>query len=266
MAMKIATWNVNSIKARKPRILDWFDEARPDVAVLQEIKCIDENFPAADFEERGYSVHVHGQKTYNGVALLSRSPVEDVIRGVPGLEDDQARYIEGTVFPEDGEPVRVGGLYMPNGNPAPGPKFDYKLAFIDALTAHMEELMTSEEAFVIAGDYNIIPDASGVYDPQGWKDDALFRPESRAAFRRMLNLGLTNAVPVLIHEPYYTFWDYQGGAWKKNHGLQIDHLLLSPEAADRLAEAGIDEDARDPEKGSGKAKPSDHVPVWITLE
>ncbi|NNU16305.1 exodeoxyribonuclease III [Parvularcula sp. ZS-1/3] len=264
--MKIATWNVNSIKARKPRILDWFDDAKPDVCVLQEIKCVDDAFPAGDFEERGYNVFVHGQKTYNGVALLSKHPVEDVIRGVPGFEDEQSRYIQGTVFPEDQEPIRVGGLYMPNGNPAPGPKWEYKLAFMEALTRHMEESLEDEDAFLVAGDYNIIPTAEGVYDPIGWKDDALFRPEAREALRRMLNLGLTSAVPTLLHEPYYTFWDYQGGAWKKNNGLCIDHILMSPEAADRLEEAGVDADARDPEVGNGDTKPSDHVPVWATFE
>ncbi|MEM9838433.1 MAG: exodeoxyribonuclease III [Pseudomonadota bacterium] len=263
--MKIATWNVNSIKARKPRILDWFDSAKPDVCVLQEIKCVDEAFPAGDFEERGYNVFVHGQKTYNGVALLSKHPVEDVIKGVPGFEDEQARYIEGTVIPDEGFAIRVGGLYMPNGNPAPGPKYEYKLAFMEALTAHMKDRLQAEEAFLVAGDYNIIPDASGVYDPIGWKGDALFRPESRAAFHRMLNLGLTNAVPTLMADPYYTFWDYQGGAWKKNNGLCIDHLLLSPEAADRLDEVCVEMDVRDPEIGDGSTKPSDHVPVWASF-
>ncbi|GGY39255.1 exodeoxyribonuclease III [Parvularcula lutaonensis] len=263
--MKIATWNVNSIKARKPRILDWFDEAKPDVCVLQEIKCVDEAFPTGDFEERGYNVFVYGQKTYNGVALLSKHPVEDVIKGLPNFEDDQARYIEGTIIPDDTDPIRVGGLYMPNGNPAPGPKWDYKLAFIEALIRHMEDRFSREEAFCVAGDYNIIPSADGVYDPKGWADDALFRPEVRAAFRRMKAIGFTSAVHALMQEPYYTFWDYQGGAWKKNHGLQIDHLLLSPEAADRLEEAGVDADVRDPETGNGDVKPSDHVPVWINI-
>ncbi|NRA30163.1 MAG: exodeoxyribonuclease III [Parvularculaceae bacterium] len=263
--MKIATWNVNSIKARKPRILDWFDEAQPDVCVLQELKCVDEAFPASDFEDRGYNVHVHGQKTYNGVALLSKHPVEDVIRGVPNFEDEQSRYIEGTIIPDEGEAVRVGGLYMPNGNPAPGPKYDYKLRFMEALTAHMADRLQAEEPFLVAGDYNIIPEAHGVYDPIGWKDDALFRPESRAAYHKMLNLGLTSAVPTLLKEPYYTFWDYQGGAWKKNNGLCIDHFLVSPEVADRVEEAGVDMDVRDPETGNGDVKPSDHVPVWIAL-
>lgn len=263
--MKIATWNVNSIKARKPRILDWFDEAQPDVAVLQEIKCVDDAFPAADFEERGYNVFVHGQKTYNGVALLSKHPVEDVIRGVPNFEDEQARYIEATITPEDAAPVRVGGLYMPNGNPAPGPKWDYKLAFLEALTKHLKALVSQEIPVAIGGDYNIIPAAEGVHDPIGWKSDALFRPEARAALRRLLNLGFTSAVHALIKEPYYTFWDYQGGAWKKNNGLQIDHILLSPEAADRLEEAGVEHYVRDPEQGSGEVKPSDHVPVWAIV-
>jgi exodeoxyribonuclease-3 len=264
--MKIASWNVNSIKARKPRILDWFDAAQPDVCVLQEIKCVDDAFPAAPFEERGYNVFVHGQKTYNGVALLSKHPVENVLRGVPGLKDDQARYIEGLILPGGDEPFRIGGLYMPNGNPAPGPKWDYKLRFMEALIAHMKTRLDGEEAFGVLGDYNIIPAADGVYDPEGWRNDALFRDEARAPLRRMLALGYTSAVHALLKEPFYTFWDYQGGAWKKNHGLQIDHILLTPEAADRLDEAGVDEDVRDPEQGSGDAKPSDHVPVWAVLQ
>lgn len=263
--VKLASWNVNSIKARLPRILEWFDAAAPDVCVLQEIKCIDSAFPAGVFEDRGYHVEVHGQKTYNGVALLSKHPVDEVVRGLPGFEDEQSRYIEALITPEESDPVRVGGLYMPNGNPSPGPKYDYKLSFMEALIKHMEERLTLEEPFLVAGDYNIIPDASGVYDPVGWKSDALFRPESRAALRQMLGLGLTSALPSLLGEPYYTFWDYQGGAWKKNHGLCIDHILMSPEAADRLDEAGVDMDVRDPEQGNGEVKPSDHVPVWAVL-
>ncbi|MCQ8184573.1 exodeoxyribonuclease III [Parvularcula maris] len=263
--MKIATFNVNSVKARLPRVLHWFEEAAPDVAVLQEIKCVDEAFPREAFEDLGYHVEVHGQKTYNGVAFLSKHPVEEVQRGLPGFEDEQSRYIEALVVPDEAEPVRVGGLYMPNGNPAPGPKWDYKLSFIEALTQHMEDRLAAEEAFLVAGDYNIIPDPTGVYDPDRWREDALFRPEARAALRRMLNLGYTSAVHALMAENYYTFWDYQGGAWKKNNGLQIDHLLLTPEAADRLEAAGVDTDVRDPEVGPSEAKPSDHVPVWVEL-
>ena len=259
--MKIATFNVNSINARLPRILEWFDAATPDVAVLQEIKCVDEKFPALEFEDRGYNVAVHGQKTYNGVALLSKHPVEDVMRGLPGdKDDDQARYIEGLVCPDDAEPVRVGGLYLPNGNPAPGPKYDYKLQGRKRLKKRAETLLKDEEAFVLAGDYNVIPQAEDVHDPAAWADDALYRPETRAAFREIVNLGLTDAIRqadgVGVH---YTFWDYQRGAWDKDHGIRIDHLLLSPQAADRFKSAGVDRKER------GKEKPSDHVPVWVEI-
>jgi exodeoxyribonuclease-3 len=263
--VKIASWNVNSIKARLPRILEWFDAAQPDVCVLQEIKCLDEAFPAEAFEDRGYNVFVHGQKTYNGVALLSKFPVEDVVRGVPGFDDDQARYIEGLILPEDAAPVRIGGLYLPNGNPAPGPKYDYKLAWMAAFETHAAHLLTLEEATVLLGDYNVIPEPEGVCDPAGWRDDALFRLETRAAFRRILGLGYRDALKHLKPEPFYTFWDYQRGAWDKNNGLRIDHLLLSAYAADRLAGGDVDRDTRDPRSGSPDAKPSDHVPVWIEL-
>ncbi len=263
--MKIASWNVNSIGARKPRILEWFDTAQPDVCVLQEIKCVDEKFPAKDFEERGYNVHVHGQKTYNGVALLSKHPVDDVIRGVPGYEDENSRYIEGVIVPDDAAPVRVGGLYLPNGNPAPGPKYDYKLDWMQAFEAHLSDRLALEEAAIFLGDYNVIPEPEGVYDPKGWADAALFRPETRAAFRRFLNIGYTEALNQLIGEPFYTFWDYQRGAWDKDHGIRIATLLLSPQALDRLDSGGVDRDARDPKKGDDSVKPSDHVPVWVTI-
>ncbi len=260
--MKIATFNVNSINARLPRILDWFDRAKPDVAVLQEIKCVDEKFPALEFEDRGYNVEVHGQKTYNGVALLSKHPLDDVTKGLPGdKDDDQARYIEALVMPDKAEPVRVGGLYLPNGNPAPGPKYDYKLKWMRRLKKHAQKLLENEEAFVLAGDYNVIPQAEDVYDPDAWAKDALFRPETRAAFREILNLGLTDAIRQADPKGVrYTFWDYQRGAWEKDHGLRIDHLLLSPQAADRFKDAGIDRKER------GKEKPSDHVPVWVELD
>ncbi len=260
--MKIATFNVNSINARLPRILDWFDAAKPDVAVLQEIKCVDEKFPALEFEDRGYNVETHGQKTYNGVALISKFPVDDVTRGLPGdPEDAQARYIEALVMPDNANPVRVGGLYLPNGNPAPGPKYDYKLKWMKRLKKHAEKLLKNEEAFVLAGDYNVIPQAEDCYDPAGWADDALFRLETRAAFREILYLGLTDAVRQADpHGVRYTFWDYQRGAWEKDHGLRIDHLLLSPQAADRFKDAGVDRKER------GKEKPSDHVPVWVALD
>lgn len=259
--MKIASFNVNSINARLPRILDWFDRARPDVCVLQEIKCVDEKFPYAEFEERGYNIHVHGQKTYNGVALLSKHPFDEPRKGLPGKDpDDQSRYIEAFVTPKDAKPVRVAGVYAPNGNPAPGPKFDYKLQWLKRLKAHARELLAYEEALVIAGDYNVIPQAEDVHDPKAWAADALFLPESRAAFREILHLGFTDAIRQ-IHpsRTLYTFWDYQGGAWEKDHGIRIDHLLLSPQAADRLKDAGVDRAER------GKEKPSDHAPVWVEL-
>jgi exodeoxyribonuclease-3 len=263
--MKIASFNVNSINARLPRILEWFDKAKPDVAVLQEIKCVDEKFPASEFEDRGYNIHVHGQKTYNGVALLSKFPFEEAKKGLPGDDaDDHARYIEAVVTPKGEKPVRVIGIYAPNGNPAPGPKFDYKLKWLKRLKKHIAELLALEEAMVIAGDYNVIPQAEDVYNPKAWEKDALFLPESRAALREILNLGLTDAIRQ-IHptKTLYTFWDYQGGAWEKDHGLRIDHILLSPQAADRLKDAGVDRVERG--RSSGEAKPSDHVPVWVEL-
>ncbi len=259
--MKITTFNVNSINARLPRILEWFDAAKPDVAVLQEIKCVDEKFPALEFEDRGYNVEVHGQKTYNGVAFLSKHPIDDVVKGLPGDDsDEQARYIEALVMPDKGEPVRIGGLYLPNGNPAPGPKYDYKLGWMKRLKAHAKALLQNEEAFVLAGDYNVIPQAEDVHDPAAWEGDALYRPETRAAFREIVNLGLTDALrqadPMGVR---YTFWDYQRGAWEKDNGIRIDHLLMSPQAADRFKDAGVDRKERD------KEKPSDHVPVWVEL-
>ncbi len=264
--MKIASWNVNSINARLPRILDWFDTAKPDVCVLQEIKCVDEKFPAAELESRGYSCEVFGQKSYNGVALLSKHPVEDVIRGLPGFEDEQSRYIEALIQPKDGAPVRVGGLYLPNGNPAPGPKYDYKLKWMAALHQRAEALLATEEAFVLTGDYNVIPQAEDCYDPPAWLDDALYLPETKAAFRRLLNLGLTESLRQLKGDAhFYTYWDYQRGAWQKDHGIRIDHLLLSPQAADRLTDGGVDKEVREPNKGNDEVKPSDHVPVWVEL-
>ncbi len=263
--MKIASFNVNSIGARLVRILDWFDRAKPDVCVLQEIKCIDEKFPASEFEERGYNVHVHGQKTYNGVALLSKHTFEEPRRGLPLLSDgddadDHARFIEAVITPAGAAPVRVIGIYAPNGNPAPGPKFDYKLRWLKRLKKHIAELLPLEEAMVIAGDWNVIPQAEDVYNPKAWEEDALFRPESRAAFREIVNLGLTDAIRQ-IHpaRTLYTFWDYQRGAWEKDNGIRIDHFLLSPQAADRLTDAGVDRAER------GYERPSDHVPVWVAL-
>lgn len=267
--MKIGSFNVNSINARLPRILEWFDKAQPDVAVLQEIKCVDEKFPAAEFEDRGYHVHVHGQKTYNGVALLSKHPFEEPRKGLALLQDgddadDHSRYIEAVIMPPGAKVIRVVGIYAPNGNPAPGPKFDYKLKWLKRLKKRVAELLAYEEALIVCGDFNVIPQAEDVYDPKAWSSDALFLPESRAAFREILNLGLTDAIRQ-IHpaKTLYTFWDYQAGAWEKDNGIRIDHLLLSPQAADRLKDAGVDRAERGP--GKTDVKPSDHVPVWAEL-
>jgi exodeoxyribonuclease-3 len=257
--MRIATWNVNSVNARLETVLAWFREAQPDVACLQEIKCVDEKFPAEPFEALGYNLAVHGQKTYNGVALLSKFPMEDVRKGLPeGEGDEQARYIEAVISAP--RPVRVGGLYLPNGNPVGTEKFAYKLAWMGRLYRHAEALLKLEEAFVLCGDYNVIPEPEDCDNPASWVDDALFQPESRAAFRALKWLGLTEANLEVGAEPHgYTFWDYQAGSWQRNHGIRIDHHLLSPQAADRLLACHIHRDAR------GMEKPSDHVPVVVTL-
>ncbi|MBO6603141.1 MAG: exodeoxyribonuclease III [Roseicyclus sp.] len=258
--MKIATFNINGIKARVAALPDWLDEARPDVALLQEIKTVDEGFPREMFEERGYNVETHGQKGFNGVAILSKLPLEDVSRGLPGGDDDtQARWIEATVIGETAA-VRVCGLYLPNGNPAPGPKYEYKLAWMARMEAHARALLASEMAVVLAGDYNVIPQDEDAARPEVWQDDALARPESRAAFRRILNLGFTDAFRARVFGGgHYSFWDYQAGAWNRNDGIRIDHLLLSPQAADLLSDVRIDHEIR------GREKPSDHVPVWVDL-
>ncbi|MDR7229260.1 exodeoxyribonuclease-3 [Caulobacter sp. BE264] len=256
--MRIATWNVNSINARLEGVLAWFESEAPDVAVLQEIKCVDEKFPTEAFERLGYNVAVHGQKTYNGVALLSKHPIEDVRKGLPFLSDDeadeQARYVEAVIAAPT--PFRVVGIYLPNGNPIGTEKFAYKLSWMRRLHAHAQGLLAFEEPLVIAGDYNVIPEAEDVANPQAWLGDALFQPESRAAFRALKNLGFADAYMQADGAPGgYTFWDYQAGAWQRNLGIRIDHLLLSPQAADRLTGLVIHRDERD------KEKPSDHVPV-----
>ncbi len=257
--MRLATWNVNSINARLETVVGWFDEASPDVAVLQEIKCIDEKFPAEAFERLGYNVAVHGQKTYNGVAMLSKTPMEDIRRGLPGDDaDEQARYIEAVI--SGPKPVRVAGIYLPNGNPVGTEKFNYKLAWMARLKAHATELLRYEEPLVIAGDYNVIPRPEDADKPEAWLGDALFQPESKAAWRALQNLGLTDAFMQMDGSAgEYTFWDYQAGAWPRNHGIRIDHALLSPQAADRLTGFEIHRDVR------GRDKPSDHVPVVVEL-
>ncbi|WOI29589.1 exodeoxyribonuclease III [Sulfitobacter dubius] len=259
--MKIASFNINGIKARVAALPDWLDEAQPDVVVLQEIKSVDEAFPREMLEERGYNVETHGQKSFNGVAILSKLPLEDATRGLPGDdEDDQARWIEATVVGDD-LALRVCGLYLPNGNPVPGPKYEYKLAWMTRLQARAEALLAEETPFLMAGDYNIIPQAEDAAKPDNWREDALFRPEFRAAWRRLVNLGLTDAFRARTQGPgHYSFWDYQAGAWNRNNGIRIDHFLLSPTVADRLRACQIDRDVR------GRDKPSDHVPIWVELE
>ena len=257
--MKIATWNVNSVNARLETVLAWFREAQPDVACLQEIKCVDEKFPSEAFESLGYNVAVHGQKSYNGVALLSKTPLEDVRKGLPGDDDDDhARYIEAVVSGPD--PVRVASIYLPNGNPIGTDKFSYKLRWMDRLKAHAIGLLALEEPLALCGDYNVIPEPEDADNPASWTGDALFQPETRAAYRALKWLGLTDAYMEVDGTPGgYTFWDYQAGAWPRNHGIRIDHVLLSPQAADRLKGVEIHRDERAAEK------PSDHVPVVVEL-
>ena len=257
--MKIASFNINGIKARIEALPRWLEAARPDVACLQEIKSQDDSFPREIFEDIGYRVETHGQKGFNGVAILSRLPLEDVTRGLPGDDtDEQARWIEATVIGD--RAVRVCGLYLPNGNPAPGPKYDYKLAWMARMEARVRALLTDEMPLVFLGDYNVIPQPEDAARPEAWTEDALFRPESRAALRRIVNLGLTEAIRSRDPAPgLYTFYDYQANSWERNNGIRIDHLLLSPQAADLLDDAGIDKEVR------AGDKPSDHVPVWVQL-
>ncbi|WP_299921539.1 exodeoxyribonuclease III [uncultured Pelagimonas sp.] len=263
--MKIATFNINGIKARLPALLDWLDDAQPDVALLQEIKSVDEAFPRQEFEDRGYNVETHGQKSFNGVAILSKLPLEDVTRGLPYINEDdesdeQARWIEATVMGER-EAIRLCGLYLPNGNPCPGPKYDYKLNWMKRLEARAQQLLDDEMPALMAGDYNVIPQSEDAARPQDWTEDALFRPETLTAFRRILNLGFTEAFRARTQGPeHYSFWDYQAGAWQRNNGIRIDHFLLTPQAADMLVECKIDSAIR------GREKPSDHVPVWVELD
>jgi exodeoxyribonuclease-3 len=258
--MKITTWNINGVRARLEGALSYVREARPDVLCLQEIKTVDEGFPAEAFSDLGYQVATHGQKGFNGVALLARHPLEDIRRGLPGDDGDlQARYIEATVT-EGNLSVQVASLYLPNGNPVGTKKFAYKLGWMRRLDAHMDALLRSEMPVVLAGDFNVIPEPADAKRPDAWRDDALFQPESRAAWRTLTNKGFLDAVRACHPEPgLYTFWDYQAGAWQKDDGIRIDHQLLSPQAADRLIAAGVDRFTRSWEK------PSDHVPVWTTL-
>jgi len=257
--MRIATFNINGIKARLPRLLEWLGERQPDIACLQELKTSDETFPEADIRAAGYGAIWHGQKGFNGVAILARGvdPVETT-RGLPDDPDpSHSRYLEATV-----NGVTIASIYLPNGNPVPGPKFDYKLAWMEQLHVRAAALWVSETPVVLAGDYNVIPTPGkdDVFSERAMASDALTQPESRAAFRRLLHAGWTDALRA-VHPSgqLYTFWDYQAGAWQRDAGFRIDHLLLSPAAADRLVDAGVDKAYR------GREKASDHAPTWITL-
>ncbi|GGF55717.1 exodeoxyribonuclease III [Azorhizobium oxalatiphilum] len=259
--MRIATWNVNSIRLRAEQAVTWLKETQPDVVCLQEIKCQNEQFPREPFEALGYNVTVHGQKGFNGVALLSKLPLEDVTHGLAGDESDvQARFIEAVVSVKGGV-ARVCCMYLPNGNPPQTEKYDYKMGFMARLKAFAAERLKLEEPFVIAGDYNVIPGPADASDPSAWTQDALYLPRTRATFRDLLAMGFTDAIRATSDsDRLFSFWDYQAGAWQRDFGIRIDHLLLSPQAADRLIGAGIDKHVRAWER------PSDHVPVWVDLK
>ena len=259
--MRIATWNINSVNQRVPNLVAWLKAREPDVVCLQEIKCVDANFPAEPFEALGYNVAVSGQKTFNGVAILSKLPLEDVSRGLPGdPSDEQARFIAATISTPSGA-ARVACIYLPNGNPINTDKYTYKISWMDRLFQYCNEHLAAEEPLIVAGDYNVIPTPADARFPEAWTNDALFLPKTRNSYRALANLGFTDAVRAVSEDPgIYTFWDYQAGAWQKNNGIRIDHLLLSPLAASRLSAAGIDKHVR------GWEKPSDHVPVWIDLD
>lgn len=259
--MRIATWNVNSVRQRLDHLQAWLKERQPDIVCLQEIKCTDDAFPREPLEALGYNVAVHGQKTFNGVALLSKSPFDEVAPGLIGDESDvQARFLEALVSTKSGV-LRVVSLYLPNGNPPETEKYTYKLNWMDRLIKFARERMKLEEPMLLCGDYNVIPTAADARRPEAWVKDALFLPKTRERFRALTNLGLTDAIrAVSDSDDLYSFWDYQAGAFQKNDGIRIDHLLLSPQAADRLVDAGIDKHVR------GWEKPSDHVPVWVDLD
>jgi exodeoxyribonuclease-3 len=259
--VKIATWNVNSVKVRLPHLLDYLKSAQPDVLCLQEIKCLADDFPQLELQGLGYRVEALGQRAYNGVALVSKEPARDVVCGLPEAgDDDQARYIEASFTGAAGGEVRVASLYLPNGNPIGTDKFSYKLAWMERLHGHSQALLRREIPFVLAGDYNVCPADEDVYDPVAMREDALVQPESRARFRALLYLGLTDSYRAFHRESHrYTFWDYQAGRWNRDEGLRIDHLLLSPHAADRVTACDIDKSPR------GKERASDHTPIWCEL-
>jgi exodeoxyribonuclease-3 len=254
--VKIASWNVNSVKARLPHLLAFLQDAQPDVLCLQETKCPAKDFPVLEINGLGYRVETIGQRAYNGVALLAKRPAEELLTGLLGNGDDeQARYIEASFGG-----VRIASVYLPNGNPVGTDKFTYKLAWMQQLIDHTRELLGREIPFVLAGDYNICPTDDDVYDPVAFRDDALCRWEARSRFRALVYLGLTDAYRIFHREPHrYTFWDYQAGRWHRDEGLRIDHLLLSPRATDRVAACDIDKKPR------AKERSSDHTPIWCEL-
>ncbi len=259
--MKIATWNINGVRARLEGAVAWVREAQPDILCFQEIKSEDAAFPREAFGDLGYNIETHGQKGFNGVAILSKLPCDEVSIGLPGDPVDlHARFIEA-VFSVPSGAIRVVSLYLPNGNPVGTDKFTYKLGWMERLQTYAKLRLEAEETFVLAGDFNVIPEPEDAKNPAAWVNDALFQPETRATFRRLLHLGLTDAFRACNADPgNYTFWDYQAGAFQKNNGIRIDHLLLSPRAADRLIGAKIDKQTR------AWDKPSDHVPVVIELD
>lgn len=254
--MKIATWNVNSIKARLPLVLTWLRQMQPDVVLFQETKVVDAEFPALEIGDLGYNIACAGQKTYNGVAIISKRPIDLLSVRLPDDQDDrEARFIE--VFTGG---IRIASLYAPNGNPAGGERFAYKLAWLDRLYAYMARALADEEPSVFAGDYNVVPTDGDVYDPRVWHDDALCQPAARACFRRLLHIGYIDAIRALRDEDHqYTWWDYRGRCWPGDKGLRIDHILLSPQATDLLQAGGIDREPR------GWERASDHTPVWCEL-
>ncbi|MGB0634646.1 MAG: exodeoxyribonuclease III [Paracoccaceae bacterium] len=258
--MKIATFNINGIKARINALSNWLQQSNPDVVLLQEIKSLDSGFPRTHFEDMGYNVETNGQKSFNGVGILSKYPLEDINRTLPGdPKDEQARWIEATVLNEN-TIIKVCSLYAPNGNPTPGPKYEYKLNWMERLFKHAGILLQTEMPIILGGDYNVIPQRIDAANPSQWTEDALFLLKSRNAFRKLINLGYIDSYRIIEDAPeHYTFWDYQAGSWNRNNGIRIDHLLLNANCADYLEEAGIDSEIR------GYEKPSDHVPIWIKL-
>lgn len=259
--MRIASWNVNSINQRTENLVEWIRSRSPDIVCLQEIKCLTDAFPRGVVEALGYNVAIQGQKSFNGVAILSKFPLEDVVRQLPGdTSDDQARFISATVSVASGS-VRVACIYLPNGNPPDTDKYPYKIKWMDRLHNYCNEQIKLEEPFVVTGDFNVIPAPLDARNPTAWVGDALFLPKTRRRFEAIVNLGFVDAIRAVNDDPsLYTFWDYQAGAWQKNNGIRIDHVMLSPQAADRLQTAGIDKHVRAWER------PSDHVPVWADLD